>query len=227
MRMSQTQTLQCNRGYTKLRAWHLMMGVILALFSFSTTQADLITRTYGLASYPTDQAGATLSGEISVSFESTAGPGGGVLDLGGGSYLLLPAANPITSWNFMVSKSGHPSYAVNSTDSGADLSSSNLTLTSTGTTLSLDSSSRLELGISGVNTLLTWNRTSGPEIYFSGFEGDVSPGWSTSAPASIVEDSGGSWIIAAIPEPSSVLLLLTAMAGLFILRPYRNSEKTA
>lgn len=88
-------------------------------------------------------------------------------------------------------------------------------------TLSLDSSSRLELGISGVSTLLTWNRFSAPEIYFSGFEGDLSPGWSTSTPSSIAEDSGG-WIIA-IPEPSSVLLLLTAMAGLFILRPSRRS----
>jgi len=200
----------------------LVMGVILSIFSSGTAQAEMINRSYEIANYASDQSGATLSGTLSLSFDSTVGLAGGVLDQGGGKYVLLPTANPITTWDFMVSKSGYTPYGVSSTDTGADLISTGLTLYSTETTLSLDGSASLQLGISGDASLLTWNRFSDPEIYFSGYQGDVSPGWSTSSPTSIVVDSDGAWVIG-IPEPATVTMI--GLGGLSLIFHRRLKAK--
>ena len=222
-----------NSRSVSIMASSITSGLALGMFFLSATAstADIITRTYELASYSADQDGATLSGSITIEFDSTAGSPGGVVALGGADYALLDVSDPITTWNFMVSKPGQQSYQVSSSDPYADNYSISLNLYSTPTTLSVAPGASLTLGINtGVSTEQTevsWQRASGPGLYISNVQGNTSPrGWLTLGPQNIDLDSRSGWIIGtAIPEPGTATLLILG-AGMTVLgiRRIRNND---
>lgn len=203
----------------------------LAFFAITVSYADIITRTYDLASYSADQDGATLSGSITIQFDSAAGNPGGVLPNGGDDFILLSVSAPITAWNFVVSKPGELSYQVSSTGPDADYYETSLALYTTPTSLSLAGGANLSIGIETLipaeQTIVSWSRGAATDIYFSNFLGNASPrGWATLDPQNIALDSNGGWIIGtAVPEPgTATLLILGAGMTVFGIRRIRTKE---
>lgn len=179
----------------------------------------LVFRQYDLINYSSDQDGAVLSGSFDLLIDTA---NGGVVDQGGGNYLLLPSipgAVNIVSWDFSVDKPGELPYSASSTDTFSAITVGGSAFFSTGTNFSVSSSTTLVIGVNDPvlsQTFVSWSRTS--NSYSSSFQGNASPrGWNTSGPTSIALDSNNAWIVGqGIPEPSSTILLgLAAIPVLF------------
>lgn len=201
----------------------LFMGVCSIPMNQAT--GALVLRQYDLANYSSDQDGAVLSGSFDLLIDTA---NGGVVDQGGGNYLLLPTipgAVNIVSWNFTVNKPGELPYSASSTNNFSAITVAGSAFFSTGTNFSVSSSTTLVIGVNDPvlsQTFVSWDRAS--NSYSSAFQGNASPrGWNTSGPTSIALDSNNAWIVGqAVPEPSSALLLgLTAIPLLFRRRIVR------
>jgi PEP-CTERM motif len=166
--------------------------------------------TYTIQNYPADQNGATLSGSITTD---------GVI----GNL----AGTDILSWSWTITPSGGTPFTFSSSEAGAEtflqgtLVASASTITMPATGFANDGENNLDLGTSDNATLLGYARENTNGGVLGVYDGRISSGnvWSTVDPA-----MGGTdpWVIAvagaAVPEPSSVLLLTLGTAGVLLSR---------
>lgn len=171
-----------------------VLTVVGLIFS---AQADV----FQLIDYAPDQDGATLSGTIETD----------------GSTGFLSESS-ILSWSYTVDKGAGNTYTLTSSDTDTE------TFLSSGFALYVDSGVLKLDGLlrfgryfgGGTETALNWDSSGATKVYDSVREGNASPsGWFTENPASL---GASPWAIAAIPEPSVLILLAGSGSLLIVLR---------
>jgi hypothetical protein len=175
------------------------IALALALGPASVAGASV---TYNLVNYPADQGGATVSGYFTVRDHSNELSTSDILD-----------------WSITISQPALGSYTTGQSDPGAMLSPlGQIVLTPTEMTITPGAGWLL---VQSGNVLLSYARNGTDE--YDG-QGGNTISWQTKSPS-----MGGTepWVIArtlgaAIPEPSSLVLLGTAILGLGISRAGRR-----
>lgn len=177
----------------------LYIIICTAIFIFSiSAQADM----FNLISYDSEQDGATLIGFIETDGSATL------------------SQSSILSWSYTVDKGSGNLYSLTSSDADTQL------YLEPGSLLDVENgelklSGLLRIGkhfenVGGLETALNWNSTGVNRVYDAVRDGNASPwGWVAINPSSLGDSP---WTIAAIPEPSILVLLAGSGSGILIYR---------
>jgi PEP-CTERM motif len=151
--------------------------------------------TYNIQNYPAEQDGWTLAGTITITSKTASGT------------ITEDNENIITAWGWTISK-GSESYTNKSTDKNAELTiTGSLSYTSTQILLpaAKDPGDALYLTGTQIRATLTWRNIPDKTFYAAVYikDGRAPYAWGSSP-----EKLGGNpWVLAAVPEPSTLLLM--------------------
>ncbi|MGC1718172.1 MAG: PEP-CTERM sorting domain-containing protein [Isosphaeraceae bacterium] len=187
--------------------------IAITLFTLLTLPPAVLagSMTYDIVNYPADQNGWTLSGTITTD--------GKIGDL---------AATDILSWSYTITteQQGVPiAYTVESSEEGTSVGTSGLEATNTELTLPNGEA----IGFFG-EVMLGYQRFPGPfGIAYVGYlnEGGLPELLWSSTPTQLGVEPG-TWVIASVPEPSTLYLLgFGAVCGsVFVMGHKRRERRT-